>query len=127
VAVETLKIYEERRMVDHVQAVMPRFQERLRQLGSHALVGEARGLGLIGAIELVADKQSKKPFDAGHAVGPLAAETALGNKLIVRAAGDVLAICPPLIIETAQIDQLFDRLASTLDQTQATLRQRGVL
>jgi 4-aminobutyrate--pyruvate transaminase len=126
VAVETLKIYEERRTLDHVRSVMPRFQERLRQLGSHPLVGEARGLGLIGALEFVEDKKSKKPFDAALAVGALGAELALDNGLIVRAAGDALAICPPLIIEPEQIDQLFDRLASTLDQTHAELRRRAV-
>ena len=82
VAVETLKIYEERRTLDHVRSVMPRFQERLRQLGSHPLVGEARGMGLIGAIELVENKQSKKSFDAVLTVGALAAETALANGLI---------------------------------------------
>jgi len=127
VGVETLKIYEERRILDHVRAVMPLFQERLRKLGSHPLVGEARGMGLIGALELVQDKQSKKPFEAAVAVGALAAEMALEHGLIVRAAGDTLAICPPLIIEDKQIDQLFDRLSSTLDQTHAELRRRGVV
>jgi 4-aminobutyrate---pyruvate transaminase len=127
VGVETLKIYEERRILDHVRALMPHFQERLRQLGNHPLVGEARGMGLIGAIELVEDKPSKKSFDPAVAAGPLAAELALDNGLIVRAAGDTLALCPPLIIENEQIDQLFDRLASTLDQTHAELRRRGVV
>jgi len=84
-------------------------------------------LGLIGAVELVADKKSKKPFDAATAVGGLAAEIAIANGLIVRAAGDALALCPPLIIEDEQIDQLFDRLSSALDQTHAELRQRGVV
>src|ERR1700735_1513941 len=71
VGVETLKIYEERRTIDHVRAVTGHFQERLRQLGSHPLVGEARGMGLIGAVELVEDKESKKPFDSAVAAGPL--------------------------------------------------------
>ena len=127
VGVETLKIYEERRILDHVHSVMPRFQERLRQLGSHPLVGEARGMGLIGAVELVQDKSSKKPFDAAVTAGALAAELVLENGLIVRAAGDALAVCPPLIIETKQIDQWFDRLAATLDQTHTELRRRGAL
>jgi 4-aminobutyrate--pyruvate transaminase len=121
-----LKIYEERRTIDHVRAVMGHFQERLRQLGSHPLVGEARGMGLIGALELVEDKPTKKPFDAAVAAGPLAADLALDNYLVVRAAGDTLAICPPLIIEDKEIDQLFDRLAATLDQTLAELKRRGV-
>jgi 4-aminobutyrate---pyruvate transaminase len=96
-------------------------------LGRHPLVGEARGIGLIGAVELVADKQSKKPFDAAVAAGPLGADIALDNSLIVRAAGDTLALCPPLIIEDQEIDQLFDRLATTLDQTHAELRRRGAV
>jgi 4-aminobutyrate---pyruvate transaminase len=127
VGVETLKIYEERRILDHVRTVAPHFQERLRQLGSHPLVGEARGIGLIGAVELVSDKQSKRPFDVAVAAGPLGADIALDNGLIVRAAGDTLALCPPLIIEDKEIDRLFDRLATTLDQTQAELRRRGAL
>jgi 4-aminobutyrate---pyruvate transaminase len=126
VGVETLKIYQERRTLDHVRAVMGHFQQRLRQLGSHPLVGEARGMGLIGALELVEDKQTKKPFDPAVAAGPVAADLALDNHLVVRAAGDTLAICPPLIIEDKEIDQLFDRLAATLDQTHAELKRRGV-
>lgn len=127
VGVETLKIYEERRILERVQSIIPHFQGRLRQLGSHPLVGEARGMGLIGAVELVQDKASKKSFDAAAAVGPLAADLALHNGLIVRATGDAIALCPPLIIETEQIDQLFDRLALTLDQTYAELEQRGAV
>ena len=127
VGLETLKIYEDRRILEHVRSVMPYFQQRLRQLGAHPLVGEARGMGLIGALELVQDKPSKMPFDTAVAAGALAAELALENGLIIRAAGDALALCPPLIIETAQIDQLFDRLALTLDQTRAELKQRGAL
>src|SRR4029077_3017507 len=93
VGVETLKIYEERRTLDHVRAVMGHFQQRLRQLGSHPLAGEARGMGLIGAVELVEDPETQKRFGAAVAAGPLAAELALDNNLIMRAAGDTLAIC----------------------------------
>jgi len=127
VGVETLKIYEERGILDHVRSVMPHFQERLRQLGNHPLVGEARGMGLIGAVELVNDKQSKKSFDPVVGAAPLAADLALENGLVVRAVGDTIAICPPLIINDGEIDQLFDRLSLTLDHTQAELRQRGVV
>jgi 4-aminobutyrate---pyruvate transaminase len=126
VGVETLKIYEERRTIDHVRAVMGHFQERLRQLGGHPLVGEARGMGLIGALELVEDKKTKRPFEAAVAAGPLAAEIALDHNLIVRAAGETLAVCPPLIIDDKEIDRLFDRLTATLDGTHAELKRRGV-
>jgi 4-aminobutyrate---pyruvate transaminase len=76
VGVETLMIYEERRILDHVRAIAPDFQGRLRRLGAHPLVGEARGLGLIGALELVQNKKSKKPFDASVAAGALGADVA---------------------------------------------------
>ncbi len=127
VGVETLKIYEERKLVDHVRAIAPHFQKRLREFQNHPLVGEARGMGLVGAVELVQDKKSKKPFDAAVAAGPLAAEMAQQNGLIVRAVVDSLAICPPLIIEEPQIDQLFDRLKAALDQTAAEVRKRGAM
>ncbi len=127
VGVETLKIYEERRLVDHVRAIAPHFQKRLREFQNHPLVGEARGMGLVGAVELVQDKKSKKPFEASVAAGALAAEMAQQNGLIVRAVVDSLAICPPLIIEEPQIDQLFDRLRTALDQTAAELRKRGAM
>ena len=64
VALETLKIYEEDDVVGHVQAVSPRFMARLKQLGEHPLVGEARGVGLIGALEIVADKGTRAQYSA---------------------------------------------------------------
>ena len=121
VALETLKIYEERGILDHVRAIAPHFQERLRRLGAHPLVGEARGVGLVGALELVRDKTSKEPFDPALGVGGLAYELAQEEGLIVRAIGDALAICPPLIISDDEIDQLFDRLGTALDRTAAEL------
>ena len=125
VALETLKIYEERGILDHVRAIAPHFQERLRRLGAHPLVGEARGVGLVGALELVRDKTSKEPFDPALGVGWLwPYELAQEEGLIVRAIGDALAICPPLIISDDEIDQLFDRLGTALDRTAAELRQQ---
>ncbi len=127
VAVETLKIYEERSTFDHVRQIAPHMQNRLRRLGAHRLAGEARGMGLIGAVELVQDKATKKPFEAAAAVGPLAQGKGQEHGLIVRAIGDTLAICPPLIITTAEIDVLFDRLEAALDDTAAELGKRGLV
>ncbi len=124
VAVETLKIYEERQILDHVRAVAPHFQDRLRRLGAHPLVGEARGVGLVGALELVRDKEGREPFDPALGVGGLAADMAQEEGLIVRAVGDSLAVCPPLIITDAEIDQLFDRMGAALDRTLVELRRR---
>ena len=124
VALETLKIYEERDTIGHVRSVTPRFQERLAQLGSSTLVGEARGVGLIGALELVMDKNSAEQYPAEVKAGATLAARAQARGLIVRALpGDVIGICPPLIITEAQIDELFDSLAEALSETEGLLRR----
>ena len=123
VALETLKIYEERDTVGHVRSVAPRFQERLAQLGSSTLVGEARGVGLIGALELVMDKNSAKQYPAEVKAGATLVARAQARGLIVRALpGDVIGICPPLIITETQIDELFDSLAEAVSETEGLLR-----
>jgi len=119
VALETLKIYEERDIVGHVRQIMPRFQQRLRALADHPLVGEARGRGLIGTLELVRDKATKEPFDLAEGVAIYAGQRAQAHGVITRALGDTVNLCPPLIITEAQIDDLFDRITHALDDTQA--------
>lgn len=114
VALETLRIYEDDRVLEHVRAVMPHFQERLRALAELPLVGEARGIGLIGAVELVADKTSRAPFDPALKVGAAAMAACQEHGVLTRALGDTLAFCPPLIIQAAEIDLLFNRVEAAL-------------
>ena len=126
VAIETLKIYDERDIVGHVRRISPRFLERLRRLGDHPLVGEARGVGLIGAVQLVADKATNELFDPALKVGAAVANCALERGLLVRALiDDSVAVCPPLIITEGEIDDLFDRLGRALDDALDTLTKRG--
>jgi 4-aminobutyrate--pyruvate transaminase len=118
VALKALDIYARERIAEQTARKAPHFQARLAALGKHPLVGEARGLGLVGAVELVADKRSKRSFEAKAGVGPHAARCAEQEGLIVRSlAGDSVSICPPLIIAPAEIDELFDRLGRALDRT----------
>ena len=126
VALETLKIYEEERVLDHVRRITPQFQRRLADLAGHPLVGDARGLGLIGAVELVADKSTKDSFPPTAGVAQYAGNRALSHGVMTRALGDTVNMCPPLIIEPPQIDQLFDGIAAALDDTLAWVRQSGV-
>lgn len=127
VALRTLQIYEERDMLGHVNAVAPRFQARLKKLGDHPLVGEARGIGLIGAAELVADKNSKRSFAATAGVGAACMNFAQEEGLIIRAmAGDVIGFCPPMIITESEIDELFDRFGRALAKTMAWVAQQGL-
>ncbi|MCC6170888.1 MAG: aminotransferase class III-fold pyridoxal phosphate-dependent enzyme, partial [Gammaproteobacteria bacterium] len=99
VALETQKIYDDLRIGEHVKAVSGRFQRRLREFADHPLVGEVRGLGLIGAVELVADKSAHRNFPVERKVGPRVYGLAAEQGLIVRAlVNDTIAFCPPLII-----------------------------
>jgi len=118
VALKVIEIYRRDRIAAAVAGKAPHFQRRLAALGEHPLVGEARGLGLVGGLELVADKSSKRSFDAKAGVAPRAVAFAEEEGLIVRfLAGDVVSICPPLIISPAEIDELFDCLTRALDRT----------
>ena len=126
VALEALKIYEERDIINRVRRVSPRFQERLRALGNHPLVGDTRGIGLIGAVQLVKNKATKALFDPALRVGAAVMNSAVGHGLFVRALiDDTVAVCPPLIITEDQIDDLFDRLAKALDDTLDEFVKRG--
>ncbi len=126
VAVETLKIYDEINIADHVAKIAPVMQERLMALADHPIVGEARGVGLIGAVELVRDKESRENFPPS--IANYCGERCLAHRLIVRAAGgNSIAVCPPLIIEEEQIHQIFDRLKAALDDTLEYVRQESLL
>ncbi len=116
VALRTLQLYEERDILGHVRSLIPRFQQRLAALADHPLVGEARlGAGLMGGVELVADKATRKPFDPQATVGMKGLLACQKEGLMVRAVGDVVILCPPLIITEPQIDEMFDRLKKALD------------
>jgi len=117
VALRALQIYEERKLYDHVRKVSPQFQKALAALADHPLVGEARGIGLVGACELVQNKNTKAAFDAKRAVGAKCMALCQERGLIVRAIGDVIAMCPPFVVTAAQIDEIFDGLKGGLDDT----------
>ena len=123
VALETLRIYEADKVIEHVARVGPRLQQGLQKLKGHPLVGDARGLGLIGAIELAADPAQRKPFDPKRGVGNYFVSRAQAHGLIVRVlAGDVIAFSPPLIISEAEIDQLLERANLALADTLAWVK-----
>ena len=109
VALENLEIIEERNLVEHAAEMSATFLEELHRFSDHSLVGEARGMGLIGGIELVSDKRTKAGFAKPGATGLQLAELCHEEGLIVRAIGDVIAFCPPLIIERDEIVEMFAR------------------
>jgi 4-aminobutyrate--pyruvate transaminase len=127
VALEALNIYQEKDFFGHVQRVAPLLQTGLRALAEHPLVGEARGVGLIGALELVQDKASKTGFSPMAGVAAHLVERAEAHGLIVRAlAGDIIAFSPPLIVEPAEIEQILSRVRRALDDTWHWVQKAGL-
>jgi 4-aminobutyrate--pyruvate transaminase len=123
VALETLRIYESDDVIGHVRRVAPRLQRGLRALAGHPLVGEVRGLGLIGALELAQDPAAHKPFAPERGVGAYFVRRAQAHGLITRAlGGDIIAFSPPLIINEEQIDAMLERTESALNDTLAWVR-----
>ncbi len=123
VALETLKIYEERNIIGHVRDVAPAFQAALQKFADHPMVGNVRSVGLIGAVELADDPKTRKPFDPKRGVGAYLVRRAQAHGLILRAmAGDAIAFCPPLIIDEKQIAELAARFELALTETMAWAR-----
>jgi 4-aminobutyrate--pyruvate transaminase len=126
VALEALKIYEERDIVGHVQRVGPYLQEGLRRYTDHPLVGEVRGVGLIAGVELVADRASKAPFEPAGKVGGYFTARAQAHGLIIRNLVDTIGICPPLIVTEAQIEALLERFDKAMNDTAVWAEQEGL-
>jgi len=121
VALENIRIIEERGVVARVAEIAPLLQEGLRRFADHPLVGEVRGIGLIAGAELVADRASRQPFDPVGRVGAHVAQRCQAHGLILRAIGDTIAICPPLIVDEKQIGTIVYTLGRALDEIQAAL------
>ena len=127
VALETLKIYEERDIVGEVRRVGPRMQEGIRSYADHPLIGEARGIGLIGAVELVRDKATKQSFDPKAGVAAHLVRRAQHHGAILRnMPGDIVAFSPPLIISESEIDEMMGCFGRALDDTWAMVKEKGL-
>jgi 4-aminobutyrate--pyruvate transaminase len=128
VAIETLRIYDETDILGHVRRVGPHLQAELRRrFAEHPLVGEVRGVGLVGAIELVEDKAARKNFDPAKRVGPRLVKLGEKHGVILRSmVNDSMGFSPPLIITEAEIDEMLDRVETALDELSVALRRESM-
>jgi 4-aminobutyrate--pyruvate transaminase len=126
VGAKAIEIYQKRDIVGHVRAISPLFARRLEAVRDHPLVGEVRYSGLMGGVELVADKTTKRSFDGKKGVGAALARFAEGHGAIVRAIGDTIAFCPPMIISEGELNELFDRFEKALADTEAFVHKEGL-
>lgn len=124
VALEVLKIYEERRIIERVRGLVSRFLQGLKELSRHPLVGDARGVGFIGGLELVKNKATREPFSPSDGVTAFVARCARAHGVLMRWGTTTMNLAPPLIIEKDEIHEMFSRIAATLDDAYASLLQR---
>ena len=124
--VKALEIYQKRDMLGRVRAITPTFEALVAKLAEHPLVGNVRSKGLVAGVELVADKATKRPFDPKKGVAAQVVTFLQARGAILRAIGDTVAICPPLIISEAELTELFDRLTKALDDGEAMVSREGL-
>jgi 4-aminobutyrate--pyruvate transaminase len=128
VALRCQELIEERDIIGHVGRVAPLLQQGLRDFADHPLVGNVRGVGMMGAVELVADKATRRSFDQALNVKQFMVDRAREHGLIIRSAlaGDSLAFAPPLIITEAEIETMLERFAQALDDTTRWVEENGL-
>ena len=132
VALKNIEIIEEEKILDEVKSkTAPYLKEEWLKLADHPLVGEARIKGLMGAIELCANKETRERFSSEGrftsldeiSAGSLCRDLSINNGLVMRAVGDTMIIAPPLIINQEQIDELISKTSKTLDDTLAAINK----
>ncbi|WDI30103.1 aminotransferase [Hyphococcus flavus] len=124
-ALENIRIMKDEKIVEYVRDVAgPHFQNKLQEFADHPLVGEARGVGLLGALELVRDPKQGEKFAPEKRVAIRCVEKGFENGIIMRAIREVLEFSPPLIITTQEIDLLFDRARYCIDEV---AKEEGIL
>jgi putrescine aminotransferase len=122
VALANLKIMRDEGIVERVKThTAPYFNERWASLADHPIIGEARSLGLVGAIELVRDKDSRERFHKDLGAGTRCRDICVDNGLVMRGVGDTMIVSPPLIFEDSHVDEMVEKAWQSLDRTAESL------
>jgi len=117
VAIENLKIIKEESLIEQSKDTSIYLQERMKEISDHSLVGEVRMKSFIGCVELVKDKEKKTMFEETGTVGTICRDYCIENGLVMRAVRDGMIFCPPLTFSNDNVDELVEKLKSSLDQT----------
>lgn len=123
VALESLKLYKERNIVQKVQNIAPRFQDGLKAFADSPIIGEIRGTGLIIGTEFTDNKSPNDPFPPEWGVAAYFGKQCEKNGMLVRVAGDNIMICPPLIISEDEIDELISKYGRALKATEERVKE----
>jgi putrescine aminotransferase len=125
VALKNIEVLERERLVQRVKrSIGPYFQRRVREIfANHPLVGEVRGVGMLGAMELVANKEERRGFPRELNVGTICRDHCFNNGLVMRAIRDTMVLSPPLVITEAEVDRLLAKAKLCIDLTAADLEK----
>ncbi|MEO0618794.1 MAG: aspartate aminotransferase family protein [Pseudomonadota bacterium] len=127
-ALANLEIIEREGLIERVaKDTGPYFREKWLTLGDHPLVGEARAIGMLGAVELVCDKATNRLFEDGPAAAAVVRDMALNAGLVMRAVKSRMVISPPLVISHDELDELVEKARIALDDAYAHLKQHGLI
>jgi adenosylmethionine-8-amino-7-oxononanoate aminotransferase len=121
VALKAIDVILNEGLIDNVRALTPHFEAHMARLAENPNIGEARGKGLMGALEAVKDKDTKTPFDGSLSVSERIANTCTDHGLICRPLGQAIVLCPAFIMTETQMDEMFDKLEGALKQVFAEL------
>ncbi len=116
VALKAIDVILNEGLIENVRALTPKFEAGLSYLAENANIGEARGKGLMGAVEAVRDKASKTPFEAHLSVSERIANTCTDHGLICRPLGQAVVLCPAFVMTDTQMDEMFNKLEGALTQ-----------
>jgi putrescine---pyruvate transaminase len=122
VALAVLKAMQSEGIVERVREdLSPYFRQRWAELAEHPIIGEARSVGLMGALEIVQDKGGRTRWAKDLTAGTRARDICVRNGLVMRAVGDTMIVAPPLVSEHAHIDELVEKAWRCMDLTAKSL------
>tara|TARA_B100000676_G_scaffold101595_1_gene101333 strand:+ start:715 stop:2049 length:1335 start_codon:yes stop_codon:yes gene_type:complete len=116
IALKAIDVIINEGLLDNVKEVSPYFMKRLGEFNQYDNIGETRGVGLMAALEMVKNKQTKEPFEGHLNMGDRVANLSIDNGLICRPLGPAIVLCPQFIINKKQIDDIFDSLHKTIKE-----------
>ncbi|KAH9621526.1 hypothetical protein KSS87_002892 [Heliosperma pusillum] len=123
VAIEALKLYKERNIVEKVQSIAPRFQNGIKAYADSPIIGEIRGTGLILGTEFTDNKSPNDPFPAKWGIGAYFGAQCEKHGMLIRVAGDNIMLCPPLIISEEEVDELIIKYGKALKDTEDRVKE----
>ena len=121
IASKAIELIVDRGLLEQARSISGHFHDHLRRYEDHRFIGEVRGIGLMAALEVVRDKDTKRPFDGDLGISERIANAALEEGLICRPLGQAVVLCPPFIITREEVDELFNRLDAALEKVFSSL------